>query len=299
MRQAFVILNPAAGRGRAVRVWPTIRPALRSGGLEVVEVVAERPMHAWTLAEEAAKRGHDLIVAVGGDGTSHEVINGLLRGRPQQPPALAVVPTGTANSLPRALGVPRDPRAAARVLLNGIRRRIDLGQVNDRYFATISGVGFDAEVASKVNQWKARGFRGPVLYIVGTLKMLIGYRPVEAQISIDGQEQTLRIFLLAAGNTCWYGGWFCMCPHARIDDGQLAVVLAKDLGRMETLAVLPKVFSGSHLMHPKVAHASARYVRVESAVPLAIHADGESVGHVPATFRAVPQALDVLVPADS
>lgn len=253
-------------------------------------------MHAWTLAEEAAKRGYELIVSVGGDGTTHEVINGLLRGRPDQPPALAVIPLGTANDFPRALAIPKAPSAAARVLLNGIRRRIDLGQVNDRYFATIAGVGFDAEVAYQVNQWP-RWFGGTALYIAGILKMLATYTPAEARIEIDGQGQTLRMFLLAAGNTNWYGGGLYMCPHARLDDGQLAIVFAGDLGKVETLALLPRVFSGTHLKHPKVTHTTAREVRVDSAVPLGIQADGELVGRVPAIFRAVPSALEVIVPS--
>ncbi len=291
----FVILNPVAGKGRAKRVWPTIRPTLRAGGLQVEEAIAEFPMHAWTLAEEAAKRGHDLIIAVGGDGTTHEVINGLLRGRPADPPVFAVIPLGTANDFPRALSIPKDPIAAARTVLTGVPRRIDLGRVNDHYFATIAGVGFDAEVAQQVNRWP-RWFGGTVLYVAGILKMLLTYHPVEAHITIDGQAQTLRLFLLAAGNTRWYGGGMYMCPHAEIDDGQLAIIVAKDLGRGEALAVLPKVFSGNHLAHPKVVHTSARRVQVESATPLAVHADGESVGHVPASFSAVAHALDVIVP---
>lgn len=294
VHRPFVILNPVASRGRVLRVWPTLRPVLQQAGLQWDEAVAERPLHAWTLAEEAASRGHDLIVAVGGDGTVHEVINGLLRGQPSQPPALAIIPLGTANDFARALSLPLDPVTAAGIVLKGSARRVDLGQMNDRYYATISGVGFDAEVAALVNRWP-RWVRGFPIYVAGILKTLASYRPVEARITIDGVSVTERILLLAAGNTCWYGGGFAMCPHAGFDDGLLAVIYAKDLGTLETLALLPKVFSGKHLLHPKVVHMSARSVHVESAVPLAVHADGESVGHVPATFRIVPNALEVLV----
>ncbi len=294
-RRPFVILNPVAGKGRALRVWPAIRPLLRAGGFDWDEVIAERPMHAWNLAQDAADRGHDLIVSVGGDGTTHEVVNGLLRGRQGSPPRLAVIPVGTANDFPRAVAVPLDPIAAARLLLKGVGRRIDLGQVNERYFTTISGVGFDAEVADLVNHWP-RWVRGSPVYVAGILRMLVTYRLAEAHITIDGAEQTSRILLLAAGNSGRYGGGIYMAPHARIDDGLLAIVLAKDLSKLETLAVLPKVFSGKHLSHPKVFHTNARLVHVTSAAHLAIHADGESVGHVPATFRAVPLALEVVVP---
>lgn len=294
-RRPFFVLNPVASRGRVLRLWPTLRATLGQVGLHGDEAVAERPMHAATLAQDAAGRGHDLIVAVGGDGTTHEVINGMLREPSAHPSTLGVIPLGTANDFARALSLPSDPLAAARILVSGQVKRVDLGQMNDRYFATISGVGFDAEVAALVNHWP-RWVRGLPVYLAGIVKTLVTYRPVEARITIDGTTVTERILLLAAGNTRVYGGGFCMCPHARIDDGQLAIIYAKDLGKLETLALLPKVFSGTHLAHPKVVHMNASIVHVESVVPLAIHADGESIGHVPATFRAVPQALDVVVP---
>lgn len=296
--RTLVIVNPAAGRGRGYRAWRSVRTALRASGLAFDEVVAKRPLHAWELAEQAASEGYDAVVAVGGDGTTHEVVNGLLRGRREKPPALGIIPGGTANDFPRCLGIPKDPSAAAGLLLHGARRRVDVGQVNDRYYATISGVGFDAEVARQVNQWP-RWFGGTVMYVAAILKMLVTYSPVEARVTINGHSQTMRLFLLAAANTNWYGGGMYMAPHASIDDGQLGIVIGGDLGKLETLAVLPKVFSGDHLKHPKVSHTTAYEVHVESRTPLAIHADGETVGRVPATFRVVPNALEVIVPRKS
>lgn len=290
-----MIVNPVAGKGRGRRVWPSVRAELRARGVQMDEAVAEERMHAWALAEQAARDGYELVVVVGGDGTTHEVINGILRGRPEHPPTLAIIPGGTGNDFPRCVGIPPDPLTAARLLLDGARRRVDVGRANDRYYATISGVGFDAEVAQQVNRWP-KWIGGTALYVAGILKMLATYSPVEARITIDGRTQTVKLFLLAAANTNWYGGGMYMAPHARIDDGELAVVYATDLGKAETLAVLPKVYSGDHLKHPKVFHTTAKEVRVESAAPLAIHADGETVGHVPATFVVIPKAVEVLVP---
>ncbi len=294
-RRLFAIINPIARKGRARRAWPAVQQILQHGGVEVHEAVSQRRLHAWELAAQAALDGYDTIISVGGDGTNHEVINGLLRAQAPQLPALGFIPAGTANDLARCLRIPFDTAAAARLVLNGHRRRVDVGQVNDRFYATISGVGFDAEVAQLVNHWP-RYVGGTVLYIAGIVTMLMAYRPVESLINIDGRAQTVKMFLLAAANTNWYGGGMLMAPHARIDDGQLAVVWAEDLGRVETLAVLPKLFSGTHLLHPKVFHTTAREVEVTSATPLAIHADGESVGKVPARFRVVPHALEVIAP---
>ncbi len=293
----FVIVNPAAGRGRGRRWWENIvKPMLLAGGVTFTEVIEERPQHAEPLAERATREGFDVIVAVGGDGTVHEVLNGILGPTVERRPALALIPGGTGNDFARGVGVPKDVTAAARLLFDGARRRVDVGRVNDRYYGTISGVGFDAEVAAEVNRWP-KWVAGTVVYTAGILKKLVTYRCALTRITIDGDTRELPMFLIAAANTSWYAGGMYMAPHARPDDGVLEVILARDLTKLETLGILPKVFSGEHLKHPKVSHQAAREIRVESDVPLAIHADGEMVGRVPAVFRAVPQALEVVVPA--
>lgn len=295
-QRVFVILNPAAGRGRARRAWRTVEPALLDAGMAFEMAVEERPQLAIGLAADAARRGVDVIAAVGGDGTVHEVVNGILTSGAEPRPALAIIPGGTGNDFARGVGIPKDPLAAGRLLLDGTRRRIDVGQVNDRYFVGISGVGFDAEVAARVNGWP-KWISGTSVYVAAILNMLVAYRCVPTRVVLDGHEQQLRMFLIAAANTPWYGGGMYMAPAARPDDGALEVVMARDLGKIETLGLLPKVFSGAHLRHRKVTHQSAREVRVESDAPLAIHADGETVGRVPALFRIVPGAIEVIAPA--
>jgi diacylglycerol kinase (ATP) len=296
--RCFIIVNPAAGRGRARRAWETtIRPMLRSGGLLFDEVYEDRPGAAEPLAEQATRDGYETLAAVGGDGTIHEVLNGVLAPQVMRRPALAVIPGGTGNDFARGVGVPKDMITAARLLLDGGRRRlVDVGRVNDRYYGTISGVGFDAEVAAEVNRWP-KWVAGTIVYTAGILKKLITYRCAPTRITIDGDVLELPLFLIAAANTPWYAGGMFMAPYARPDDGQLEIIIARDLTRVETLGVLPKVFSGAHLEHPKVSHRAGLEIRVESEVPLAIHADGETVGRVPAVFRALPQALEVIVPA--
>ncbi len=296
--RALALINPSAARGRGQRAWPALRTSLRTAGLDFEEATTRSPQEGMALAQQAGDDGFETVISVGGDGTTHWAVNGLLRSRVQPAPALAIIPEGTANDFPRSLGIPLNPQASARAVLGGARRRVDVGQVNDRYYVTISGVGFDAEVAQLVNRWP-RWVRGTAVYVAGILRTLLTYRPVDTRITIDGREQHIRMFLLAAANTNWYGGGMYMAPHARVDDGLLAVVYATDLTKLETLAVLPKVFSGRHLQHPKVMHTTAREVRVDSETPLAIHADGETVGKVPAVFRIIPQALEVIVPKET
>lgn len=294
-RRIFVIVNPVAGRGRGRRAWTVVGPALRDAGIRYEETFEEEPGQAIPIAEDATRAGYDVIVAVGGDGTVHEVVNGIMRAGVKEQPAVAIIPGGTGNDFARALGVPKDPLAAGRLLLSGARRRVDIGQVNERYFVGISGVGFDAEVAAKVNRWP-KWVGGTTVYVAAILSMLVTYSLAPTRIVLDGREERLRLFLLAAANTPWYGGGMYMAPHARADDGYLEVITARDLGKLETLGLLPKVFSGAHLGHRKVAHQAVREVRVESDVRLSIHADGETVGQVPAVFRAVPGAIEVIVP---
>ena len=295
VRHVFAVINPVAGRGRGHRAWSAIRPVLRAAGVNLEETLAPQAGRAEDAAARAAAQGYDLVVAVGGDGTIHETLNGILRGRPDQPPTLAVIPGGTANVFARGLGIPRDPAAAAGLLFHGVRRRIDVGQVNDRYFAAVAGVGFDGEIAVRARRWPP-WMDGITRHVGAGLRALLSYRPAEARITIDGRTETLPLFFLTAANTGWYGGGIRIAPHALADDGQLAVVYAADLTRLEAVAVFLSTLSGTHLRRPKIGHASAREVRVESDAPLLVQADGEPVGRVPVTFRCLPGALAVLVP---
>ncbi len=293
--RVLAVINPTAGRGAGFGALPAIRSMMRDAGLAWTEAIAEAPRQAWAIAEQAARDSYDIVVAMGGDGTLHEVVNGILRGRPDTPPALAVIPAGTANIFARALDLPAHPVAAARVLVNGVRRRIDVGQVHDRYFATIAGTGFDAAIVALASRWP-RWIGGKPRHVAAGLVALATYRAAPARLWIDGQERTESLFLLAVANTGWYGGGVHIAPAARVDDGLLSVIYIRDVGRIEAIRVLRQSFSGTHLNHPKVAHALATEIRLDVDAPLRIQADGEDVGALPARFRCVPGALELLVP---
>ena len=277
-------------------MWSTIRAMLPPTGAEFRETIASEPGQARDAAEAAARTGADVVVAIGGDGTLNEALNGLMMVAEAQRPAFAFVPGGTANILARSLGLPTSATGVGRVLQSGVRRRIDVGRVNDRYFATIAGIGFDAEVVARaipLRRWTS----GKPAHVAAVMTTLITYRATTARIRFDGDEHILPLTFLAAANTDWYGGGLHIAPGARADDGQFLMVYGAALTRLETLDVMIRTFSGRHLQHPKVTHHPAAVVTVEGDRPLALHADGEWLGRWPSVrFQIIPGSLDVIVP---
>lgn len=295
---ALAIINPTAGGGRSLNVWSAVRPRFLEAGWTVTDATAERRGHETELAAGAARDGYDVVLAVGGDGTAHWAANGLLRhggGVPSPTPSLAVVPAGTGGDFAGAMGLPKDPQAAVAALLRGKVRRIDVGLVNGRYFLTIGTVGFGGEVARQVNEWPKR-LPGPVMYIAAILKMLVTYSPVEVEVVLDGRARRQRLFMVGVGNTYRAAGGMKLCPGATPDDQIFEVVLIGNVTKLEVLGLLPKTFPGRHIFHPKVEVANASTITVNSSTPLAVQADGELIGTVPATFTVLPQALEVLAP---
>jgi YegS/Rv2252/BmrU family lipid kinase len=291
--RATAIINPVAGRGRTLRWWPAVRDRLRGARWIIEERVSERPGHAIDLVT-SIHDGCDVVMAVGGDGTANEVVNGMVANGAAGVP-LGVVPLGTANDFARCLGIPRKLEEATQMLLTGHRRRIDLGRVGDRYFINVAGVGFDATVAEWVNsRWKI--FGGTVMYVAGIFRTLAVFDPVWMRLDLDGTSREGRVFMAALGNNAAYAGGFRMCPHAEPDDGWLEVVTIGDIGKIDALRLLPRIYSGGHLGHPKVATARARRVTVTTDRPQPVHVDGEPIGHTPVTISLEAAAIDVLTP---
>lgn len=279
-------------------MWSAIRAMLPSTGAEFRETTAAKAGQARGAAEAAARAGADVVIAIGGDGTLNEALNGLMMVAEPHRPAIAFVPGGTANILARALGLPRSAAGIGQVLQNGVQRRIDVGKVNDRYFATIAGIGFDAEVVAAAIPLR-RWISSKPAHVAATLTTLMTYRATRTRIRLDGDERIVPLTFLAAANTDWYGGGLHIAPGARADDGQFLMVYGTALTRLETLDVMIRTFSGRHLQHPKVTHHPAVMVTVEGDRPLALHADGEWLGRRPSvTFQIVPASLRVIVPRD-
>jgi YegS/Rv2252/BmrU family lipid kinase len=285
----LVIINPAAGRRAAPRIWQRIRRRVAHAGTWEC-ATSERPDHARVLAATAVRRGFERVIAIGGDGSVCEVANGLAGSQT----ALGIIPAGTGNDVSDNLAIPRDPIAAARLAATGQPRAIDLCQIQTRqqtsYFVNIAGFGFDAEAAWRVNRLpKVMG--GTLPYVAGVLQTLWRYESPRMRISIDDQFLDRHVFLVAVGNCPSYAGGMRIVPRAKPNDGLLDVCLVKALRRLDVLRIVPKLYSGGHVAHPAVEMFRCRSVTADADARVLCQADGELVGELPARFGILPGAL--------
>ncbi len=276
-----VVLNPAAGRGAARSALDEVVRRLSEAGIEHELLVTTGPGHATELAA-ATPRGAT-VVAVGGDGTVHEVVAGLLRaegGRRVTSRTLAVVPLGSGDDFAYALGFPRGDVAAAVARLAGAeRRQVDLAFVNGAPCVNAFGTGFDADVAHRLTK-APRVLKGMAAYLYAVAISLGRARPAEAEVKVDGEVAYRgRSLLIGAQNGPRTGGSFMYSPEARNDDGLLDVVIAGDLDLARTLALLPQVMRGTHLGHPRVTLLRGQRLSVAWEIARYGHADGEGAGH--------------------
>ncbi len=288
-RDACLIVNPSAGGGRARRALPGVQRALERVG---VRFRVERTIdleHAASLARSALA-ADELTVAMGGDGLVGAVA-GALRGTGG---VAGIIPAGRGNDFARVLGLPRDPIAACEVLVSGVERVVDCGEVDGRPFVGIASVGFDSDANRIAND--ARLVRGKPVYLYAALRALAAWRPARFALSLDGERRELTGYSVAAANSAAYGGGMYLAPNAALDDGLLDVVTIGELSRRRFASQLPKVFNGSHVDHPAIEVFRAREVRVSADRPFQMYADGDPIGALPVTVRAVPAALRILVP---
>lgn len=290
--EAFFVVNPSAGSGRARRAWNRLRELV---GTTLPGRLTHGPGHATELAVKAAQEGYPLVIAVGGDGTANEVVNGLMQLSPERRPAFGQLSSGTGNDFARNVGIPRRLDQWVELLRDPRLRPLDLGRANDRFFLNITGVGFDAEVAHLAGKLPTF-IPGTFNYILAILVELATYRTQMMHIRVDERSWNEPCLLTAVGNLPHCGGGLKLCPGARADDGFFEVVIIRDLSRTEVLRVLPRAFSGGHVTHPRVEVVQGRRVEIDSDAPLHWQADGEVFSGLPARFETYPAAVQLLVP---
>lgn len=287
-----LIFNPVAGNGKAERVFKVIRPLLEAKAVEVVRT--RHPGHATELAREVAHDRTMSVISLGGDGTHHEVVNGLL---PEGQAVFSVIPAGTGNDFVRILRYPAALLDQAQVALSGPAYPFDVGRIGPRYFLTVAGAGFDAEVAGWVNRRSKRG-NGTLVFVRGILYNLLRFRSQPMSLRSPEESHQDLTFMVAVGNTRCYAGGMKICPDADPQDGMLSVVWIRGITPLGVLPLLARVFRGTHVHRPQVHSFRTAQLLIEGPDHLWVHADGELVGHLPVTVECVPAALRIRVGAD-
>ena len=299
---AKVIVNPVAGAKSTRRIWPKINRLLKHVGLSFDFEYTEGVGHAIQLARDAACDGYRYVVAVGGDGTVHEVANGILCSGGASTATMGIISTGTGSDFIRSAGVQRNYVPACSVLANPRASCVDVGVVEymskgqrlQRFFVNAAGLGFDAAVAESTERLP-KYFGGTIPYVFGVLRTLIRYRNKLVSLGIGDKVEKMRIVTVVAANGGYYGGGMHVAPQADLRDGKLDLMVVRDMGKLELLKAFPRVYKGTHTTHPKVFMEKVSEITVDTAERVLVHADGEIIGEGPASFRIVPGALNLAI----
>jgi diacylglycerol kinase (ATP) len=283
MKQCLVIVNPAAGGGRGRKAIPEIEKKLNKYSIRYQLLLSEYPGHAIKLTRESAGKDFDAVVAVGGDGTVNEVINGLmdLKAEGIHPPALGVICMGRGNDFAASMDIPYDLESGCRVLQQDQRRLIDIGRVygglypQGRYFGNCVGVGFDAIGTIEVAKLPRLG--GFLSYVIAVLKTVFLYfqAPVST-VHYDNQELTQSSLLISIMNGRRLGGGFIMAPNSLPDDGYFDLCIARQVNRLEMFRLITLFLRGTQASHPAIKSGQVKHVLISSETgKLPAQTDGE------------------------
>jgi len=275
-----IILNPVAGRGYGAKAEPELCRLLEEEGLNFELVRTCSPWHAAELAEQAASDGFEHIVAVGGDGTYNEVLNGLMAAsRNGATPILGVIPAGSGSDFANTVGIPPDLRGACHRLVHGQTRVVDIGRVTvpgqaPRYFDNTVNIGFGGVVT--VEARKIKRLRGTALYLLVVLKtVFLYYEAPPVTIEYDGRKLALPAVMISIANGPREGGGFHVAPHAQPDDGLLDLCIVHEVSRLRMLRLIPHFMKGTHVNQEPITMAQTRQVTISSPDHLIAHMDGE------------------------
>ena len=289
-RSVTLIVNPAAGAGRAAKRLPTSEAELARLGIPVHREETTSLDHAMELARAATEAG-EAVFTLGGDGLVGAVAGALAdTGTP-----LGVLPGGRGNDFARVLGIPGDPAEAVRALVAAPKRKLDLAEAGGRPFIGIASCGFDS-VANRIAN-ESRLVKGNLVYLYAALRAVATWTPARFELVLDGKVRVYTGWSVGACNSKAYGGGMYAAPNAELDDGLLDVVVSERTSRFNfVFRLLPRVFKGTHVDLPYVHEMRAREVRISADRPFTLYADGDPVQDLPVTVRVRPGALTVLAP---
>jgi diacylglycerol kinase (ATP) len=309
-KDTLVIVNPASAGGRTARDWPRVQRCLVDAGVDFEPRMTSAAGDATRLAREALREGFARVVALGGDGTLNEVLNGFFDPETRQPVSseavLGMIPSGTGGDFRKSAGIPLAHAAACALLARGDSRLVDAGRVDyhgggapgPRWFVNIADCGIGGDVVRRVNaSRKSRG--GTVTFLYHSLAALATFGSRMVRVDIDGEAIEGPMQSVVVANGSYFGGGMRVAPGARLDDGLFDVVLTADHGLRRSLAGLPGLYKGRHVGRPGITVRRGRVVTVTPLEqrPVLFDVEGEQVGRAPATLTCLPGAIRLCAPA--
>lgn len=298
MNDFILIANPISGKGKAKTTADQAHQALIAANHNGHIALTTGTGDAKHLAEKAVSEGIPWIIVSGGDGTFHEVLNGI--GNVSNV-TLSILPSGRGNDLATAVGIPRKPQEAIQTLLTGKSRSFDLGYVrsengSEHFFSTITTCGYDTEVSRRASS-RSTPFSGTASYVYAAIVTLFKYKCPFVKINGDFGTHEGPLLLAATGITNSYGGGFKIVPNAVFDDGLFDVCLIRPVPSLTVLRLMVTLFWGGHVSHPAVDIFQTRRLKIETDPPVMLYADGEPMCETPATIEIIKHGLNILVPS--
>jgi YegS/Rv2252/BmrU family lipid kinase len=300
----LTIVNPNAGNGKGGKDWEGISRLLKEAGIKFTHDFTKSKGHAISLTQKGISEGYRNIIVIGGDGTLNEVVNGIFlsTSTPSTDITLASIPVGTGNDWGKMFGILPDYEKAVNIISAGKMMKHDIGRMSyyegtekkTRYFINIAGLGFESVVVKKTNFQKENGRGGRLIYLYNLLTSLLSYKNTTAEITIDDETFKSTVFSINVGNGKYCGGGMRQTPRALPDDGLLDVTIIKDIGKLEIIRKLKILYDGTILTHPMIDGYKCKRVRVTSNTTMYAEADGESLGHTPAEFDIIPDAVNIV-----
>lgn len=312
-RDVVFVINPRGANGRTGEQWKKLLPYIRSrlgSDCNVCESLTSGPYHAIDITREAIREGAHAVVAVGGDGTLHEVVNGFFWGgepvashdpKSGHQTALGLIPLGTGSDFARTYGWKNDPQDAIERIANGLRSRVDVGVISGEngephYFINEADIHLSAKAGYYASRYKKFG---NLCYVIGALQAFFGHQNRDLKIKVDGGEWEVcpQVTALCVGNAKYFGGGMKITPNAEPSSGNFEVVILQDFRWHDFILKLHKLYDGTHLSVKNVSSRRVQSIEVEEIVPsdsIYVQSDGEYLGFLPRKFCILSGAIEMI-----
>ncbi|WLR59331.1 diacylglycerol/lipid kinase family protein [Guptibacillus hwajinpoensis] len=295
MKRAMLIINPSSGKEKAMKYEDEAVAILEQNHVDVTVKYTEKEGDAVRFARAACENHFNTVVAMGGDGTINEAVNGL--ARETERPDFGFVPLGTVNDFARALNIPMQPKKALEVLSEQHTKPVDIGRINDQYFMNVLAVGAIAEAVYDVTADQKSKF-GPLAYLIEGGKALKDKTPFDLNITYDGKQWDGEAYIMLIALTNSVGGIQSFAQHAEVNDGYFHVFILREFSLPKVFKIIPDLFSGKLQNNAQVEYFPASKLKVESGHELVVNIDGDEGIHLPFEAEVMHNELNIFVPKE-